>query len=165
MIMWESVKLPEGYAREAMVAAMEDVREFGLKTGREKVIGLRPDGSRAFEVEGSNHEVECPEEFVGKGQDIFIVHCHPGMPTPLSLNDLECIWGLQGAGNMAVACDDETVSWSSGFAGGLNGARFWLLDMVAQGCIAKYTKSASDRLGEEDDRDVAAGDYFLTYIR
>lgn len=161
--MWEQVKLPEGYDRAGMVAAMEDVREFGRKTRREKVIGVRPDGTRAFEVEGSDHAVECPHDLAGKEKDIFIVHCHPGDPTPLSYADLTCIWGMSAAGNMAVACDDDTVSWSHGLTH-FDAWGDFILTELTQKCIKSYFSNLSDTLADNDDRWVPVGDKFLCIL-
>lgn len=95
--------------------AIDDVRNFGIKTGREKVIGLHVDGHRLWDNEGDDQRVECPREFDGKCSEVLVIHCHPGLPTELSNGDIAVIETMGAWGNLAAACDDETISWSRGF--------------------------------------------------
>ena len=93
---------------------MAEVKAWGLKTCRERLIGVRGTGERVFDVLGEEDRVDLPQEWIGKGQGVWLVHCHPSIPTELSIPDFECVVSLEAAGNVAVACDDETVSWSRG---------------------------------------------------
>lgn len=92
--------------------AIADVRAYGTKTGCEKLIGLRKDGTRAFEAEGTEHCVALPLQWTGHCQGVFLVHCHPSMPTELSMPDIDCYTNNGAAGNLAVCCQDGSISWT-----------------------------------------------------
>jgi hypothetical protein len=104
--------------------AMQDVASFAHDKGREKAIGLLPDGRRVFESEGDEGRVELPTQFRGT-KDMFILHSHPGLPTELSDADINSITGMHAAGNLAVCEQDGTVSWTTGME--TQGLPDWLL--------------------------------------
>lgn len=87
-------------------AAMEDVRQHGLRTGTEKMIVLNPDGTHRYTYYGDEHQVEIKE-----GDNIsgaMVVHDHP-VPVELSIADLAFATAHQTAGIVATMPDG---SWS-----------------------------------------------------
>lgn len=94
--------------------AMQDVTDLTASTGCEFMIGLRKDGTRAWECTSLDERcVAIPEQFkCADNAGIMVVHSHPH-PTQLSQGDLMFTWANRVDGNLAV-CPDGTVSWSSG---------------------------------------------------
>lgn len=94
---------------------MDDVRAFGAATQREKMIILRPDGTRAAEIEGTEHQVDISHLTGGTtGESLIagnlLVHDHPVFGE-LSIGDLGACTAHHAAGIVAVMPDG---SWSFG---------------------------------------------------
>lgn len=90
--------------------AMDDVRAFGNRTHREKMIILRPDGSRMSETEGDEGKVVVDTSAV---HGYMLVHNHPVF-AELSVGDLATASFHEAYGVVAVMPDG---SWS--FAKGM----------------------------------------------
>jgi proteasome lid subunit RPN8/RPN11 len=132
--------------------AIDEVKEFGLRTGREKLITLDREGGRRYTIEGDEHSVVLPPKATGTCQGLLIVHGHPGMPTELSSIDMECVWGTKAWGNLAASCVDETVSW----ARGIN--RDWTGDFISLFLGQYMYESKSQKVKEKLGLDRLCGD-------
>jgi hypothetical protein len=105
--------LPKWHGIES---AMQDVKSTAFAKGVERLIGLKPNGDRVWDITGEATCVELPNDLANKdwegNTDIFVVHGHPPIPCELSDGDLMFIRAANIAGNMAVSGVDDTVSWT-----------------------------------------------------
>lgn len=86
--------------------ALADVRAYGLRTGREKLLALNPDGTIRYEYFGNENQVA-----VTPGDDLrgtFIVHDHP-IAAELSFPDLMLATAHRAAG---IAASLPGGGWS-----------------------------------------------------
>lgn len=125
--------------------AIDKVGEHADRHGTEMVCGVDSStGEIVTSNIGTEHQVVVPEDAKGT----FLVHCHPGINTPLSFGDLMVINGRQTLGNMAV-CQDGSLSWTNGLrisgVSGNNVAQQFLLSPI--GGFLQYSLIAN--YGEE----------------
>jgi|ERR1700674_163616 len=146
---------------EGIHEAIADVRAYGIKEGKEKLIALRRNGTRVFEVNGTNQRVDGPESYCGKLQDVLLVHCHPGLTTELSDADFTCIMGYDAWGNLAACCDDDTISWSQGFKAPRDG---FMLEFMILPAVHQLSQEIVSEVAQREDPTITTDKAFQQWL-